>query len=383
VTVVDWIIVVVVVLFGAFGFGQGFVVGALSLAGFAAGAIGGSRLGPLLLAEGAESPYAPLFALGGAILVGAVLAGVLEAVGHGLRGRIRIPGLGVLDGLLGAVLSGAIALGLAWLAGAVALQTPGARELRSEIQRSSILRALNETLPPSGPVLNALARFDPLPQVTGPQADVDPPPAGVAEAEGIRRAAASVVRVQGTACGLGVGGSGWIAGPGTVVTNAHVVAGQRDTEIQVAGRPPSLPARAVAFDARNDVAVLRVDGLDAPALSFSGETASGTPGAVLGFPLNGPFDVRGARLGSTAMVVTQDAYGRGPVQRQVTVLRGRVRSGNSGGPVVSRGGRVLGTVFAAATGGGPSTGYAVPNAIVRRSLETASADTVSTGPCVP
>ena len=112
----------------------------------------------------------------------------METLGHGVRRRLRIPGLGVVDGLGGAVLSGAVALGLAWLAGAVALQTPGARTFRVEIQRSSILRALNDPLPPSGPVLNALARFDPFPRIDGPSAGVPAPRAAIARDPEVRAA---------------------------------------------------------------------------------------------------------------------------------------------------------------------------------------------------
>jgi S1-C subfamily serine protease len=380
VTGLDWIILAFVIVLALYGYGQGFVVGALSLAGFLGGAFVGSRVAPLLLAEGARSPYAPLFALVGAVLGGTLLAVGLESVGRRLRQVLVVPGMGLIDGLLGAALSALVGLGLAWLFGAVALQTPGARELRRDIQRSEILSRLNDVLPPSGPILNALARFDPFPAISGPDVDVAPPRAAIARDPDVAAAAASVVKIQGTACGLGVEGSGWVAGPELVVTNAHVVAGQDDTVVQVRGEGPRLEARAVAYEPRNDVAVLRVDGLDAPALDLAGDVTSGTPGAILGFPLNGPYDVRAARVGSTRTVVSQDAYGAGPVQRRMTSLRGNVRSGNSGGPVVGEDGDVLTTVFAATRGGGPRGGYGVPNAIVRRALDRASG-TVGTGPC--
>ena len=153
-TGVDWIILAFVTLLALFGYGQGFVVGALSLAGFALGAFLGSRLGPALLAEGSRSPYAPVFALGGAVLVGGVFAFGLETVGRTLRSALVVPGLGVLDGLLGAVLSACVGLGLAWVVGAVALQTPGARELRRDVQRSEILSRLYNDVSPRRAVLN-------------------------------------------------------------------------------------------------------------------------------------------------------------------------------------------------------------------------------------
>jgi S1-C subfamily serine protease len=380
VTLLDVIIILFACAFGALGFARGFLVGALSLAGFAGGAWLGTRVGPELLSEGSASPYAPLFGLFGALLAGGIIAAGLEGVGEWLRAAIRLPGFGVLDGILGTVLSAGVALGIAWLVGVVALQTPGAREFRRDIQRSEILTRLNDVLP-SDTVLNALARFDPFPRVDGPEVDVPAPRAAVARDPDVRDARDSVVRILGTACGLGVSGSGWVAGDGLVVTNAHVVAGQEDTTVQVEGDGAKLDAAAVAFDVRNDVAVLRVDGLDAPSLSFAPGPERGEQGAILGFPRNGPYDVRAARIGRTRTVVSQDAYDRGPVQRSITAFRGNVRPGNSGGPLVDEAGRVAATIFAASTASGPEGGYGVPNDRVREALDGAG-DRVDTGPCV-
>lgn len=381
-TTLDWIIVALVALFGLAGFRRGFIVGALSLGGLVAGAVVGARIGPLLLPEGSHSPYAPLFALAGALLLGGLFASGLERLGARLRNGLWIPGLGALDGLLGGLLSAAIALGLVWLAGAVVLQTPGLRELRADVQRSFVLRQLNAALPPSGPLLNALARFDPLPSINGPGAAVAPPSRAVLREPGVREAAPSIVRILGTACGLGVEGSGWVAAPGLVVTNAHVVAGEQDTVVQAPGDAVgSRDATLVQLDVRNDVAVLRIDDLAAPALSLAPDPSSGTAGAILGYPLNGPFDVEAGRIGATRTVISEDAYGRGPVRRGVTPLRGRVRSGNSGGPVVDAQGRVLTTVFAATTSG-QRGGYGVPNAVVADALAAArTSGPVSSGAC--
>ena len=377
---VDWIIVAFCVLMAVWGFAQGLIVGALSLAGFAGGAFLGSRLGPALLSEGSESPYAPLFALFGAILIGGVLASGLELLGFRLRERIG-QRLGLLDGLGGAVLVTTLALGFVWIAGAVALQTPGARELRRPIQRSAILRQLNMVLPPSGGIINALARFDPFPQIDGPAPDVGPPNARIARDPDVRGAARSVVRVLGTACGLGVQGSGWIAGDGVVVTNAHVVAGQDDTTVQVGGEGPRHDTDPILFDARNDLVILRAPALrGTPGLRLNVDARPGTSAAILGFPENGPYDVEPGRLGATETVVTEDAYGRGPVRRRITVLRGEVRQGNSGGPMVDGSGRVVTTIFAATVAGGGNSGFGVPDSIVRSALARARG-TVSTEPC--
>jgi hypothetical protein len=380
VTALDWIIVVFTVLMALWGYAQGLIVGALSLLGFAGGAFVGSRLGPLLLAEGDQSPYAPLFALVGALMFGGVLASGLELVGFRLRHRLG-DRLGVLDGVGGGLLVACLGLGLVWIGGSVALQTPGARELREPIQRSAILRQLNEHLPPSGPVLRAFARFDPFPQIDGPQADVGPPDSRIARDPQVRAAARSVVKVLGTACGLGVQGSGWVAGDGVVVTNAHVVAGQDDTTVQVRGAGPHLDAEAVWFDSRNDLAVLSAAGVaGVPALRLNERAPEGTSAAILGFPENGPFDVEPGRLGRTSTVVSQDAYGRGPVRRPITSLRGRVRPGNSGGPVVDGRGRVVTTIFAATVSDGGRSGYGVPDSVVAEALARAGG-AVDTGPC--
>jgi S1-C subfamily serine protease len=380
VTALDWIIVVFTLLMALWGYNQGLIVGALSLAGFVAGAFIGSRLGPLLLSEGDESPYAPLFALGGALLLGGFLASSFEMVGFRLRVRLGSR-LGALDGVGGGVLLACLALGLAWIGGAVALQTPGANELRSPIQRSAILGVLNDRLPPTGPILQAFARFDPFPQITGPQADVPEPTARIARDPQVRAAGRSVVRVLGTACGLGVQGSGWVAGDGTVVTNAHVVAGQDDTTVQVDGEGARLDADAIWFDSHNDLAVLRVPGLSGvPALRLNRDPREGASAAILGYPENGPFHAEPGRLGHTATVISQDAYGDGPVRRAITSLRGRVRQGNSGGPMVDGRGRVVTTIFAATVSDGGRSGYGVPDEVVADALERASGP-VDTGPC--
>jgi S1-C subfamily serine protease len=362
-TGLDWVIVGLVLLLAVFGWAQGFVAGALALVGFAAGAWIGTRVGPLVLPDGAESPYAPAFGLLGALFAGAVVAAGFEGLGWRLRGKLRAPGLAAADGLLGAALTACAGLGVCWVLGAVAVHSAGG-ELRAEVQRSTILRELNELLPPSGPLLNVIARFDPFPRVTGPEAQVPAPRSAIAADADVRAAGARVVKVLG---------------PGLVVTNAHVVAGQDDTRVLLRGREPGLPAGAVAFDPRNDLAVLRVPGLGAPALSIAREPRVGASAAILGFPLNGPYDVRAARVGQTRTVLSQDAYGRGPLQRQITSLRGLVRSGNSGGPVVDASGRVVTTVFAASTSG-PRGGYGVPNAVVRDALQNTDRS-VSTGPC--
>jgi len=383
-TLLDWLIVAFAATLALFGFRQGFIVGVLSFAGFLGGAFVGTRLGPLLLPRGSASPYAPAFGLVGALLGGAILASGFEGLGFKIRRTLVVPGLGLLDGALGSLLGVALGLGIVWIVAAVAAQTPGQEQLRADIQRSAILRSLNEILPPSGPVLNALARLDPLPSISGPRADVAAPNPRAARLPGVRTAARSVVRVLGSACGLAIEGSGWVAQPELVLTNAHVVAGERETTVQAGGSGPALRAEPIAYDPTDDLALLRVRGLRLPALSLAADVASGAGGAILGYPENGPFDAAPARIGRTQTVITQDAYGRGPVSRLLTPLLGLVRPGNSGGPVVDASGHVLTTVFAATVGDGAHGGYGVANATVAAVLarvDAGSGAAVGTGPC--
>lgn len=379
-TILDWGIVAFTAALAIWGYEQGLIVGAFTLSGFTLGALAGSRLAPALLAQGAQSPYAPMFAALGALMVGAAVAVSLEALGLGLRARlIRGPAMHYADGAGGAALIAAVALGLTWVFGSVALHAPGAGELRRDVQRSLILKRLNDLLPPSGPIINALNRVDPRPSISGPQADVRQPSDAIVNDPDVREAGDSVVKVLGTACGLGVEGSGWMGVPGLVVTNAHVVAGERDTTV-TARDGTTVEATAVHYDPTNDLAVLRVN-LVLPPLQLAQDPNPGTGAALLGYPENGGFEIAPARFGSTENVISEDSYGRGPVQREMSSLRGTIRSGNSGGPVVDTEGRVLATIFAATTNGEPG-GYGVPNDVVGEALrESSGAGAVRTGPC--
>jgi S1-C subfamily serine protease len=377
VTRVDWLALGFVALAAFAGLRRGLVGSALSAAGIVAGAIIGARVAPHLLSGGDESPYTPIVALAGAAAGALLLETAGTIVANAVRRSFLLGPLRPVDSAGGLALGVIAGFVLVWVAGAVALHLPGRAELRRTAQRSEVLQRLNAIVPPAR-LMDALQRVDPFPTIAGPAAPVDPPDPALLRRPGVRQAAPSVVRVLGTACGLAVSGSGWVARPELVVTAAHVVAGQDDTRVELAdGR--GFDAEAVAFDARNDVAVLRVDGLPVRALRL-GEAESGEAVAILGYPGNGAFAARAGRIGRTTTVISEDAYGRGPVTRTVTSLRGRVEDGNSGGPAVNGSGAVQTTVFAARVGS--EGGFGVPPPVVRDALANARGP-IDTGPCAP
>ena len=199
-------------------------------------------------------------------------------------------------------------------------------------RRSS--RRSTRSIPPTR-LIDTLARIDPFGAIAGPAAGVDEPDAAVLDSPGVSAAALSVVRVIGDACGLGIEGSGWVAGRELVVTNAHVVAGVDAPRVD-RNDGDLLDARVVSFDKTNDIAVLRVPGLAARPLRLA-DAVEGTPGGLLGYPRNGPYTETAVRVGRVVGIVGRDAYGSFPTPREVTTIRGRSRAatpvGRSSTPV--------------------------------------------------
>ena len=302
------------------------------------------------------------------------LAGMLAGV---LRTSIGvIPGMRLLDRFAGLVLGLVAGVFLCWALGAVLLYLPGETDLRRSVQRSLILSEINDVVPPER-LLEELERVDPIGVFLGPPAIVAPPEKGLAKDPDVIRASTSVVRVTGIACGLGVEGSGWVASARLVVTNAHVVAGIRELRVDTpSGR--SFSAMVVAFDVADDVAVLLVPGLGARALPLA-PPERGTAVALVGYPQNGPLTRTPGRLGGTADVLSRDAYGRGPVTRQITAIRGAVQPGSSGGPGIDAQGRVRTTVFARRPR--ETGGYGIPADVVRKALAQAGKHPVAGTDC--
>ena len=376
VSIVDLIALGLVALTALSGFRRGLVVGVFSLGGLALGAYFGARIGPSLVG-GEQARWLPIVALGSALLGAAIGQALGVMLGRHLRRGLLVLGpLKVFDNIGGGMLGALTGLVLCWAVGAVLLYAPGQTELRHYAQDSTILSALNEEFPPNR-LIDALARIDPFAVLAGPAAGVDPPDAAVLDTAGVNAAALSVVRVIGYACGLGIEGSGWVAAPGLVVTNAHVVAGIDAPRVD-RNDGILLEARVVSFDKVNDVAVLRVPQLTARPLPLV-DAEPGTPGGMLGYPGNGPYTETAVRVGATVQTVGRDAYGNFPTPRLVTTLRGVIRSGNSGGPVVDAKGRVLTTVFAQRAG--TEGGYGVPTKIVRAAIAKAGTQALETA-CV-
>jgi uncharacterized membrane protein required for colicin V production len=377
VATVDWIALAVVGISALVGLRNGLITSALSLAGLAGGAFAGSRLAPYLLSGGSTSRWAALVSLVGAIAGAALGQTVAAFAGSFVRGGLKLTPLRVLDSLGGIVFGALTGFVLVWVIGATALLAPGQTQLRKEVQRSTIVRRLNEAVPPRR-LLHLLARIDPFPSIAGPAPPAEPPSPAIALRPGVRNAEVSVVKITGTACGVGVEGSGWFATRDLVVTAAHVVAGEDDTRVQIPRYQGSYRAEVTAFDAHNDVAVLHVLGADPAVPLRIAEPRPGTPVAILGYPENGPLTVTPGRIGRTAVVLTQDAYGHGPVARTITAVAGSVEHGDSGGPAVDSSGFVEATIFAARLDS--ASGFGVPGSIVRQALDSAHGP-VSTGSC--
>ena len=377
-TLADVLFLAWLALFATSGLFRGLAAQVLALTGVGAGVVVGAALAPHVLAGGERSAWLPLASLAGAAL-GAVAFGLAAGrVAAGVRGTLAgHPAIRVADRIGGGVAGALIGLALAWLAAVLFLQQP-LLGLRSAVQRSAFLPALVEAVPP-GPVLRALDRFDPLPLLPGGlQRALPPPDPSVLRTPGARRAAASVVKVDGRSCGLGVQGSGWVVRPGLVATNAHVVSGQEDTRILVHGGERR-DATIVYLDSRNDVALLHVPGLTARPLAVDRSDRFPRRVAVLGYPRDGPLTATAATAGAPRSVVAPDAYGRDVSARVVLPLRGRVQRGESGGPVVDRRGRVIAMVFGGAREG--DAAYAVPADIVVRAIGSPLRP-VGPGPCV-
>ncbi|MGW5076438.1 acid resistance serine protease MarP [Rhodococcus sp. NPDC004095] len=391
-TWIDIAVLAIAVLAATSGWRHGAVASALAFLGVVLGAVAGILIAPHVLVHvdgGRARVLVGILLIIGLVIVGEVAGMVL---GRAARGSMHSPVARSVDSVVGAGLQGAAVLVAAWLL-AIPLTASSQPEVAAAVRGSKVLTQVDDVAPdwmrrlPSD--FSALLDTSGLPDVIGPFgrtpiAVVDPPNAAIAQGPLAARLQPSVLRVRGVApsCQRALEGSGFVVAPERVMTNAHVVAGT--SQVVVDGADGPLDATVVLFDPKVDVAVLDVPGLDAEALQFAPEPAeSGSDALVLGYPGGGPFTASAARIRETLDLSGPDIYRASDVTREVYTVRGSIRQGNSGGPLVDDQGRVLGLVFGAAVDNS-DTGFALTAAEVSRQLEQSgyAADSVDTGACI-
>lgn len=361
----DWFLIVLVVAYAVSGYWQGFISGAFATVGLVGGGVFGVWLVPEVLGNADAAIWVSLGALLIVLACASFGQAVFQYAGGRLRDRIRWRPARALDAVGGAVLSMVAVLVVAWALG-VAVSGASLPWVTQQVRSSTVLGRVDDVMP-NGAV-EALNSFNDVvgssvfPRYLEPFAqerivNVGPPPGRIAHDPDILAAARSVVKVRGqNSCDSGVEGSGFLYSPSRVMTNAHVVAGVSHPGVLVGNR--EVPATVVYYNPNIDVAVLAVDGLNRDYLHFDQHGHAREGGAILGYPQDGPYDVEAARIRGEQRLRSPNIYGDGTVLREVFSIRGLVRPGNSGGPLVSRSGRVLGVVFAASVSSN-DTGYAL------------------------
>jgi S1-C subfamily serine protease len=389
--VVDGILILLMLIFAISGYRQGFVIGALSFGGFFSGALIGLQVGPLIanqFTSGATRVVVSLVTIFALAVLGQTLAGWF---GTRLRRAIASRPLQRLDDAGGAVVSLVAVLLVAWLV-AVPLGSSSLPWLNREVRSSAILGGINDLMPAQAQALSAGLRqtldTNGFPDVFGgltrtPAREVAAPDPALAGSQVVTNSKRSVIKVLGTApsCSRRIEGSGFVYADERVMTNAHVVAGTRD--VQVETTRGTLDATVVVYDPERDLAVLYVPGLSAPVMPFVDKpAATGASAIVLGFPLDGPYNAQSARISDNSRITGPDIYDSGDVTREIYTIRALVRSGNSGGPLVTPAGKVLGVIFAAAADD-RNVGFALTaaEAAGTAKLGTQSTRGVKTGDC--
>jgi S1-C subfamily serine protease len=365
VNLLDWVLVLIVVLYAVSGYWQGFITGLFATLGLLLGGLVGVWLAPTALGNATPSILVSLAAVFIVILCASLGQALFQVVGARIRDHIRWQPVRALDAIGGALLSGAAALLVAWALG-VALSGSGLVGITPLVRDSKVLAEVNSLLPASAgsrlSAFNDVVGTTFFPRYLEPFAperivDVAPGPHRLLTDPDVTRAAGAVVRIRSTnSCSQGIEGSGFVYTHDRVMTNAHVVAGVSDPLVDISGT--TVPAHVVYYNPDIDVAVLAIPTGSVRPLRLSTTAGAGDGVAILGYPQNGPYDEQIGRVRADQRLRSPDIYGDGTVIREVLSLRGLIRPGNSGGPVVDSAGRVVGVVFAASVTSS-DTGYAL------------------------
>lgn len=393
---VDIVVVLLALIAGVSGWRHGMAVALLSFVGVLGGAVLGVRLAPLL-AAGIESPSTRIIV---SIVVVVLLVALGETTGvyFGRHIRDRITGERslVVDSTLGSVLQAVTVVVAAWLV-ALPLASASFPGLAAGVRGSEVLRAVDSVMPAAAKQLpgelRQLLNSSGFPDVTNPFVEtpimeVGPPNPALRESPVVAQVAGSVLKIRGRApsCSRQLEGSGFVIGPEMVLTNAHVVAGTSDTGVEVVnsrGRIVELASEVVLYDPQVDLAVLRVPDLQAEPLAFEPRPASvGEDVVVLGYPLDGGFKATAGKVRQMINLKGPDIYDSGEVTREVYTVRAVVQSGNSGGPMITPTGTVMGVVFGAALDD-QETGFVLTVDQVAPTVQAAQRRTaeVDTGEC--
>jgi uncharacterized membrane protein required for colicin V production len=363
--VLDWCLVALVGIYALSGYWQGFITGAFATAGLLIGGLLGIWAAPLALGDAAPSLWVSLGALFIVIISASLGQALFQYVGSRIRARITWQPIRAVDAVGGAALSGAAVLLVSWALG-VAVAGSGISGITPLVRESYILKQVDLALPDSAD--NVLKAFNNVvgtsffPRYLEPFAPerivpVGPGPERLLTDPDVVRAQPGVVKIESVnSCGRGIEGSGFLFARNRVMTNAHVVAGVDKPSVEIGGS--AVNGTVVYYDPDVDVAVIAVDSGDVTPLPFDVSVQPQQGVAILGYPQDGPYDVQTARVRSEQRLRSPNIYGDGAVIREVLSLRGKVRPGNSGGPVLSSGGDVVGVVFAASLTDS-DTGYAL------------------------
>jgi len=383
--VLDLLLVLVFIGAAVNGWRAGLLRTAAGLVGLVAGGIAAWFVMPWLAGLMPTPALRAPVAIAAALVLLSLGAWLGAIVGRALRRGVRKVKLGVLDrvlGVLGNLIVTAFVVALV-AAGVSALAVP---VLSPAVGGSAIVRALDQITPP--PAKSALAELRAaalgqglpwLVDVLDTPLPTEAPPSDVAS-PAIAAASNSVVRITGTAfeCGSNLSGSGFVVADDRIVTNAHVVAGVDQPIVEAPGLP-AVAGRVVAFDPEHDLAVIAVDGLDAPALPLD-EPDVGDEVAIAGYPFGGPLELRPGRVAASGPVtITTDGD---TSTRDIVTLSAEVDHGNSGGPVLDVDGEVAGVVFARSEAAA-TVGFAIPVSTLEPLAAEASGldDAVDSGSC--